>query len=35
MRNDNVWGDGIISGNDRGNSINIKSYRGGEKTRVI
>jgi hypothetical protein len=35
MRDDNVWRDGIISSNDRGDSINIKSYRGGKKTRVI
>lgn len=35
MRIDNIWEYGIISGNDRGDSVNIKSYRRGKKTRYI
>jgi hypothetical protein len=35
MRINNVWEHGIISGDDRGDSVNNKSYRRGKKTRNI
>ena len=35
MRSNNVRRDGIISGDDRGDSLNTKSLRGGKKTRII
>jgi hypothetical protein len=35
MRSDNVWKFSIISGNDRGNSIDIESFRRSEKTRPV
>jgi hypothetical protein len=35
MRVSDVWEYGVISSNDRGDSVNIKSYGRGEKTRYI
>lgn len=35
MRGDNVWKFSIISGNDRSDSIDIKSFRRSEKTRPV